>query len=527
MNSKFSNSIERSLKSKERFEETIAAHNAQLSEIKGRQTQSNIRVNIRIRPLNAKELEVVQFKTAYGFGHTTALYLPVFQVVTDEGLEVHAFQFDGNHGQHVDQVTLFHSSCGHLINTLTDDGISAIFAYGQTGSGKTFTMSGIAAQLADYLPYDTHTISITILEVYGDIVRDLDSNKLLKVVIDSEGDPKLIGGQTFISVNNKEDCLQAIEKGFESRKTVATNKNDTSSRSHFICNISMVDKTSGLVSDVRLIDLAGSERVNDTKHHDSERIKESALINSSLMALKECIRARSSKSDKTRIPFRSSKLTTLLKDVLIPSEKRPSNLVMMATLAPTIHDVSHSLDTFRYAAALKYQDDPLDKIKFKTATTSPMAWSQAKLDTWLLSHSNQQINLDMIVQDDLNPLNFFPGEFKPPPWKHIYDMPESKWNERCAKAEYDVALLRTQYRTLFVQKRSVVKSINLEPSYDIQVLPLLETKEVGEVRDPKAVEAEKLAIKSAKEKAVKDRQAKVMAKLLAKGAAARNQYVGK
>jgi kinesin family protein 2/24 len=41
-----------------------------------------------------------------------------------------------------------------------------------------------------------------------------------------------------------------------------------------------------------VIDLAGSERAADSKNHDAKRMAETKLINASLSALKECIRAR-------------------------------------------------------------------------------------------------------------------------------------------------------------------------------------------------------------------------------------------
>ena len=60
-----------------------------------------------------------------------------------------------------------------------------------------------------------------------------------------------------------------------------------------------------------MVDLAGSEMSLDSREHNIERRKESAQINSSLMKLKECIRAKS--KEQSYVPYRQSKLTYLLK----------------------------------------------------------------------------------------------------------------------------------------------------------------------------------------------------------------------
>ena len=63
-----------------------------------------------------------------------------------------------------------------------------------------------------------------------------------------------------------------------------------------------------------LVDLAGNER-NAASLHDSDAklIREAAQINTSLMALKNCIRARAAGEYAN---YRESKLTRLLQDAL-------------------------------------------------------------------------------------------------------------------------------------------------------------------------------------------------------------------
>ena len=74
-------------------------------------------------------------------------------------------------------------------------------------------------------------------------------------------------------------------------------------------------ETGKLRGKLSLVDLAGSERGGDTKSHNTQRRTESAEINTSLLALKECIRALGVKKDGTKhVPYCASKLTLLLKD---------------------------------------------------------------------------------------------------------------------------------------------------------------------------------------------------------------------
>ena len=79
-----------------------------------------------------------------------------------------------------------------------------------------------------------------------------------------------------------------------------------------------------------LIDLAGSERGNVTENRGI-RLREGAKINTSLLALANCINALGDKTKKGFfVPFRDSKLTRMLKDSLGGNCKT----VMIATCSP-------------------------------------------------------------------------------------------------------------------------------------------------------------------------------------------------
>jgi kinesin family member 2/24 len=148
--------------------------------------------------------------------------------------------------------------------------------------------------------------------------------------------------------------LKAIlESGNSARTTHTTEANDTSSRSHAICQITLRDrKTKALRGKLSLVDLAGSERGTDTKSHNQQRRAESADINTSLLALKECIRAldRNKMGGSKHVPYRASKLTLILKDCFTSDRAMTA---MIATVSPGASAVDHSLNTLRYADRIK------------------------------------------------------------------------------------------------------------------------------------------------------------------------------
>lgn len=96
-----------------------------------------------------------------------------------------------------------------------------------------------------------------------------------------------------------------------------------SSRSHTITTITYTEppgKGGAESGDARssvlhLIDLAGSERVDQTKA-TGERLAEAQHINRSLSALGDVIHALSNPTSSSKPPYRNSKLTFLLSDCL-------------------------------------------------------------------------------------------------------------------------------------------------------------------------------------------------------------------
>lgn len=104
---------------------------------------------------------------------------------------------------------------------------------------------------------------------------------------------------------------------------------------------------------LNFIDLAGSERGADTSSASRATRLEGAEINTSLLALKEVIRALATGGSMTHIPFRGSKLTQVLKDSFVGENSR---CCMIACVSPDIGNCEQTLNTLRYADRVKERD---------------------------------------------------------------------------------------------------------------------------------------------------------------------------
>ena len=232
-------------------------------------------------------------------------------------------------------------------------GRATVFAFGQTGSGKTYTMQGIQQFVAhDFFPMleqanlgDDVDVFISSFELYSGSVLDLlNDRKKLKLQEDGKGEV-VVSGLSEVPAMSGDELLSLLEAGNEMRTTHSTESNDTSSRSHAILQIKVRRRSNRkLLGKLSLVDLAGSERWSDTRQHDSQRRGESADINTSLLALKECMRALNTKA--AHIPYRQSKLTLMLKDCFASAKAMTS---MIATVSPGANSADHTINTLRYA----------------------------------------------------------------------------------------------------------------------------------------------------------------------------------
>lgn len=323
----------------------------------------NICVCVRKRPLNDKERKKKEHDAVTVLHPTATVHSAKLRVDgIEKYLDHNSFRFDQTFDEDSTTDTVYQYTAKPLVNYVCggNGARATVFAYGQTGSGKTFTMSGIQKMVADDIfailsnkeercSCDNTTISIAIFEIYGGRIQDLlNKRNRLKVLEDGKGEVVISGLEEF-EASTPEELLALIEKGQTNRTTHATEANDESSRSHAICQILFRDPaTSRLKGKLSLVDLAGSERGSDTKSHNRQRRTESSEINTSLLALKECIRAID--GDSRHVPYRQSKLTLILKDAFTSKNARAA---MISCLAPGSLSSDHTLNTLRYADRIK------------------------------------------------------------------------------------------------------------------------------------------------------------------------------
>jgi Kinesin motor domain len=243
------------------------------------------------------------------------------------------------------------------------------FLFLNAGSGKTYTISGLHRLVArDFFralstpEYKDLSISITFLEISGSRCSDLLHGGSKVTILEDAKQRVVCSGLQEEKVTTSDELLDMIGRGCAERSTHATEMNAQSSRSHAICDIILRDAAGVVKGSVSLVDLAGSERAADSKSHGAARRLESAEINKSLLALKECIRALAARgaaaaigggpdsASHIHVPFRASKLTLVLRDSFTSPHAR---LAMIATVAPAASATDHSANTLRYADRVK------------------------------------------------------------------------------------------------------------------------------------------------------------------------------
>ena len=157
-----------------------------------------------------------------------------------------------------------------------------------------------------------------------------------------------------------------------------------------------------------MVDCAGSERKEDNTHHNEKQRKETAEINASLYALKECVRFRrlkfsGARNSNVHVPYRNSPLTRVLAECFV---REDAGVAVIGTMSPASIDTEHSLATLKTINAIGgnedsegYAEEKEDvaatlRVDAKTGQVTevaaerliaPVKWSREEVTQWLSS----------------------------------------------------------------------------------------------------------------------------------------------
>ncbi|KAM9458185.1 kinesin-like protein KIF2C isoform 1-T1 [Salvelinus alpinus] len=350
----------------EEFRETLEVLPLSLSDLV---EAHRICVCVRKRPLNNKEVTKndIDVVSIPGNG-TLLLHEPKQKVDLTKYLDNQVFHFDYSFDESSTNDLVYRFTAKPLVQTIFDGGMATCFAYGQTGSGKTHTMGGdfsgksqnsakgiyaMAAQdvfsllkqrrysSLDLCPY------VTFFEIYNSKVFDLLNKKAKLRVLEDEKQQVQVVGLQEMYISCAEDVIKMIEMGSACRTSGQTSANANSSRSHAVLQV-ILRRRNQVHGKFSLVDLAGNERGIDVRSSDRQTLVETAEINRSLLALKECIRSLG--MDSHHIPFRMSKLTQVLRDSFIGENSRTC---MIAMVSPGMSSCDSTVNTLRYADRVK------------------------------------------------------------------------------------------------------------------------------------------------------------------------------
>lgn len=135
---------------------------------------------------------------------------------------------------------------------------------------------------------------VSFYEIYGGRCFDLlNGGRKVQILEDGNNEVQIFG-LIEKQARSQEEMQYIMNYGHNARTTHSTLANDTSSRSHAVCQIRIESDYFESTKKLILCDLAGSERAGDCQSNSRERRIEGAEINKSLLSLKECIRAMES-----------------------------------------------------------------------------------------------------------------------------------------------------------------------------------------------------------------------------------------
>ncbi|MEW5311852.1 MAG: hypothetical protein WDW38_003536 [Sanguina aurantia] len=329
--------------------------------------KSAVRVLLRARPTTSNESTMTFAPDRKGLTITQSKCIEGRPNASKEKV-AYQFKFDGIHNN-CSQEELYEACGAELLGRAMDGFNGTIMCYGQTGAGKTFTMSGgklgykqrgLVPRLLTQLFADMRavqdrscTVSVQYLEIYNETLYDLldISTQPHEInIYENSAGIVTVDGIRSVVVASEAAAMALLFEGETNRVIGEHQLNRESSRSHSIFTVTIEMRPTGenaggdiVVGKIQMVDLAGSERVSKTKS-EGLVLREAGSINKSLSILEQVCLGLSDRG-REHVPFRSSKLTHVLKNSLGGN----CHTVLVANVWGDAAQAEDSISTCRFA----------------------------------------------------------------------------------------------------------------------------------------------------------------------------------
>ncbi|TSS85087.1 Kinesin-like protein KIF11 [Bagarius yarrelli] len=422
----------------------------------------NIQVVVRCRPFNAVERKSNSHGVLECDSSRKEVTVRTGGITDKTSRKM--YTFDMVFGPPAKQIDVYRSVVCPILDEVIMGYNCTIFAYGQTGTGKTFTMEGERSPneeftweevtdsfvkelvkmhefhsssdddddddyfynflfqdpLAGIIPRTLHqifekltnngtefSVKVSLLEIYNEELFDLlspspDVTERLQLFDDPRNKRGVIvKGLEEITVHNKNEVYQILERGAAKRKTASTLMNAYSSRSHSVFSVTIHMKEITLegeelvkIGKLNLVDLAGSENIGRSGAVD-KRAREAGNINQSLLTLGRVITALVERGP--HVPYRESKLTRILQDSLGGRTKTS----IIATVSPASINLEETLSTLDYANRAKnIMNKPEEYTEEIERLKRDLAATREKHGVYLSSENYESMNSKLVSQEE-------------------------------------------------------------------------------------------------------------------------------
>ena len=324
---------------------------------------------VRVRPPLPAELKSGRFTSCLGLGPSNEDGQTLF-LTAGAGAErkVARYTFHRVFPLQTGQEEVFNKGVGETNIALLMKGYNVtLLAFGQTGSGKTHTLFGGKGEMQGLLPRAASalldrgaSLAMSVLDIHEEVAVDLLSPTLDYVVVRGGVGGILVDGLSERDVGDIEDIIELMDEALDRRKKEVGG-------SHLV--VRLVVKFGDRESWLYIVEVAGSECLEEVGE----------AVTSDLFALAAMVESLS--SNRAFIPYRNSKLTWLLGDILGGN----SLTTVIATVSPSCQFVAQTKAALKFAYSCKriehlvVQNTPQSlrrcERRMRPNMSSPMPWA--------------------------------------------------------------------------------------------------------------------------------------------------------